>query len=166
MQILEKNVEILGESVKVVPGALVTEGLARKGVTVNLAAPLKEQYWAFRVIPDEQVKDEMDVHKVPTYSLSDILVRPPTSFPKRLSDAGVAVSRQSACVRRCSGMSCLVLPSMCEPVEDCRNPVEKYGRSGGRALCLGSRWGAGKVHAWQVQFTRSSCICNTRCEFN
>ena len=75
VQILERNVQILGDLVKVVPAALVTEGLARKGVTVNFAAANKQEYWAFRVIPDEEVTNDMDVHRVPTYSLADIQVR-------------------------------------------------------------------------------------------
>lgn len=74
VQVLTKNVEVLGDQVKVVPAALVTEDVARRGETVNFAAASEDDYWAFRVIPDSEVTEKMEVHKVPTYSLSDIKV--------------------------------------------------------------------------------------------
>lgn len=70
---------MLENRVKVIPAALVPESVARDGQSVNFAAESTEQYWAFRVVPDEDIIDGMEVHKVPTLSLADVQVlRPPT----------------------------------------------------------------------------------------
>ena len=52
--------------------------LAEKGSTVNFVGA-KDQYWGFRVLPDEDLKPGMTVHKVTTKSLADIKV--PLIFP-------------------------------------------------------------------------------------
>lgn len=75
MQILTQNVQMLEDTVKVVPAALVTEEVARGGEYVHFAAESEELYWAFRVVPDDEVTQDMNVHKVPTLSLSDVQVR-------------------------------------------------------------------------------------------
>ena len=80
VQILTQNVQALKDAVKVVPAALVPEEVARRGETVNFAAESKKEYWAFRVVPEKEVHRHKVVHKVPTYSISDIQVRPMPSY--------------------------------------------------------------------------------------
>jgi hypothetical protein len=77
VQVLTKNVQILSHVVRVVPAALVTEAVAARGETVNFAAMNGADYWAYRVVPDNEITGDMQVHKVPTYSLSHLQVRFP-----------------------------------------------------------------------------------------
>ena len=73
LQVLEENVEALGEGSTVVGAALAPVALAEKGSTVNFVGD-KDQYWGFRVLPDEKLEPGMTVHKVPTKSLADVKV--------------------------------------------------------------------------------------------
>lgn len=72
LQILEENVAVLGNGVKTVGAALAPQHLA--GSSVNFVGR-QDQYWGFRVLPDDQLKPDMLVHKVPTKSLNDIKVQ-------------------------------------------------------------------------------------------
>lgn len=69
LEILEENVAVLGDGIKTVGAALAPQHLA--GSSVNFVGR-KDQYWGFRVLPDDQLKPDMLVHKVPTKSLNDI----------------------------------------------------------------------------------------------
>ena len=73
MQILEENVAGLGKGSTVVGAAVAPVALAEKGSTVNFVGA-KDQYWGFRVLPDDKITTGMTVHKVPTKSLADIKV--------------------------------------------------------------------------------------------
>lgn len=74
LQILEENLADLGDGVTVVGAALAPQNLAEEGGTVNFVGK-EENYWGFRVLPDDALTPNMTVHKVPTKSLADVKVR-------------------------------------------------------------------------------------------
>ena len=71
---LEENVRGLGDGVRVVGAALAPQQLAMQGQAVNFVGK-KDDFWGFRVLPEEDLTPDMTVHKVPTKSLADVKVR-------------------------------------------------------------------------------------------